>query len=460
MIWAICVASLVILFVVIARRYSPQLALGIVNAIAFAFPAWIMLRLFNAPADTVVGTGVDVKVAVGTATLLLYCFMPGRNFPFRLVACDYAMLVLAITHIVSDSYNYGFRWTDVFRAYAEWYVPYVAGRVASQKFEDAQIIVRTLAVIAVVLSAVAVCEAFTRINLMELWAGLRPVEGAYRAMERWGLKRSYGPYMHALYFGVIQCLLFGSTLYVAILALRKEAHAIWIFCPLASLAGIYCTGSRGPLLGAVILAAVVASILFPRVRIPAAIVGVCLAFAAVAKRDAVLSTLERWSGEASGRLRQTVEVGGQKQRYSGTRGRLLVYRVYGKAIAQAGLLGYGTDRVTGFPIRIPLSGEAAELIRSMETVENTYVLVALRFGWIGLFALVSAIAISLFQWQRLRLGEREESRRLLTVCLGSATFATAVVLLSVWMPHEIGFPLVWTLGSSSGLFLANELNAA
>ena len=379
MLWIICVASLVILFVVLAWRTSPQLALGIVNAIAFVLPAWLMFPLFSLPVDTVVGTGVDIKVAVGTATLLLYCVMPGRNFPVRFVACDYAMAVLALVHIVSDTYNYGFRFHDIGRAYAEWYVPYVTGRVAFQKYADAQIILRVMAVLAVVLSIVAVCEAFTKVNLMELWAGLRPVEGAYRAMERWGLKRSYGPYFHALYFGVVQCLFLGSTVYVALMAMRREAHGIWIFCPLFSFAGIVCTGSRGPLLAAALLVIMVLVFLVPRARLPIAILGVCLLGFAAVQREVIFKALERWSGEANDRLNQSVEVGGKKQKYSGTRGRLLVFRVYGKAMAQAGLIGYGTDRVTGFPIRIPLSGEAAEIIRSMETVENAYVLVTSAF---------------------------------------------------------------------------------
>lgn len=454
MIWTICVVVLTALFVFLSLRTSPQRALGIVNAFTFAFPAWVMLRLLNVPADTVVGSGVDIKVAVGTATLLLYCVMPGRNFPVRLIACDYAMLALAIIHLVSDTYNYGFRLVDFGRMYAEWYIPYVAGRVAFQKYEDAQVIVRVVAVVAVLLSVVAMCEAFARVNLMELWAGQRPLEGAYRELERWGMKRAYGPYFHPLYFGVIQCLLFGSTLFVAISALRKQAHAIWIFCPLFSVAGIVCTGSRGPILGAVVLAVIIAVTLVPKVRIPVAILGACLLMAAAVKRDLVFSVLEKWSGEATDRFNPTIEVGGKKQKYSGTRSRFLVFRVYGKAVAQAGLLGYGTDRVTGFPIRVPLSGEAAELVRNMDTVENTYVLIALRFGWLGLFAFTSAIAISVFQWLRLGRDEYDENRRLLTICLGATTGATALVILTVWMPHEIGFPFLWTIGSSSGLFLS------
>ncbi|MFK7738447.1 MAG: hypothetical protein AB8B50_20650, partial [Pirellulaceae bacterium] len=84
-------------------------------------------------------------------------------------------------------------------------------------------------------------------------------------------------------------------------------------------------------------------------------------------------------------------------------------------------------------------------------IDNTYILLTLRFGYLG--AGFFALAILLSLWQFFFIANRYRGRSIgsLAGCLGATLFAASVVLATVWMPPDIGFPFVWTLGASSGL---------
>ena len=56
---------------------------------------------------------------------------PPFVFLVRLVLIDWAILSLFIIHMCSDWGHQGFSWSVPLRAYGEWFVPYVAGRIAA-----------------------------------------------------------------------------------------------------------------------------------------------------------------------------------------------------------------------------------------------------------------------------------------------------------------------------------------
>ncbi len=449
--WTIVIAYLSV-FVGLGIRFGPRMALGLVVPATWLLPSWFMLPIADGARDSLVGSGVDVKVAVGTGCLLLYCFMPGRTFPMRLIATDLAMLGLIGVHLASDLINTGIDGMALGRAYAEWYLPYVSGRLCITSREDLRILWLVPAVLAVVFAITTVFESIFDIQFFEIGFGARPVEGSSRNLQRWGIQRAYGPTMHAIYFGVVQLLLLGWASFASVQALRRRAPALWAFSPLLVMFGIAGSASRGPILGILIAAVGLLFFKVRRSRIPLVIAFSALAAFTVTNLESIIIELEKWSGEAT----SEIVIKGEERLQSSVRSRINSLEVNRIALRRSGLLGFGTQAVSGFPINVPLGPLEAEAFKKVWSVDNTYLLLTLRFGYLGLACFLGALLLGIVNFVRVADGHQGESAGWLSVCVGSCYMATLLVLATVWMPHEIGFPLIWTVGLSSGLWLAHK----
>lgn len=450
--WLGIFTLLTAVFIWLSLRHSPQLGLAIVVPATWFFPVWILLPIFQSE-DTIVGTGIDVKVAVGAACLVLYCFMPGRTFPVRFVLADWLMLALVIVHFVSDLSNDGFRWTIPGRAYAEWYLPYVAGRIGFQSFSTALIVWRLLAGLALLLTMGVAIEAFTYQNPFEIPFGIRPHENS-NPMERWGLNRAFGPTLNPIYLAVILLLLSGWVNFGLFQAMRRKANGLWTLAPLMLVAGMIGCGSRAILLCCPIVAVAFAFYMNRTWRTSIAAGSLALIALIAVSREPVIELLEKWSGED--RYADTVTIDGQSRTHSNIRSRLALFEVNRIAFQRSGLFGFGTDAVTGFPINVPLGPVETETLRKIRTVENTYALLMLRFGYLGATLFTLAGLASLLQLLWLADNTSSTSKRHFASALAASLLAVLFAQATVWMPHEIGFPLVWTFGVSSGLWLAES----
>ncbi len=435
-------------------RYRPQLGLGVVIPLAYVLPAWCLQPLFDVPADTIVGTGIDVKVAVGASCLILYCFLPRRTIPLKFVPADVAVLALMAVHLASELVNRGPLGLALGRIYVEWYLPFVAGRLAIQSRRDVAVLRPLVAGLAMALAAAALVEAFTNVNVFEIVFGARPVEGFDRDVRRWNMERAYGPTMHPIYFGVVQVLLLGWTSLAAFRAYRRQVSPWWILAWLPSVLGICATGSRGPILAIGVSLIVAVFFQVRRARWP--LIGVLIASSLLVSTqwNSLVSSLESWANETK-QADTKIAIGEEAVSQSGTRNRLNLLEVYRIAILRSGLLGYGTDAVTGFPINVPLGPHEAETIRQVKYIDNEYVLITLRFGYLGLVAFIAMGLASVGQFFYVANRYRGQTPQWLCTCLGATTVGVLVTLLTVWMPHEIGFPLMWTCGISSGLLVAH-----
>ncbi len=150
--WPLCVGSLLSLYLILAIAVRPSVALAVVLPIAWIIPSWTALDLGFA--------SISVKTSVGIGTLLVYSFFPRATFPWRLVPCDYAILSLFGTHLLSDFLHNGLQWTIPAVAYCEWIIPYLAGRLAFQAQDDVKWAWPVLTVVAIILGGVAIIEAW------------------------------------------------------------------------------------------------------------------------------------------------------------------------------------------------------------------------------------------------------------------------------------------------------------
>jgi hypothetical protein len=457
MIWFIWVVSLWLLYLALARRYRPQFAMGCVVPLAWLAPVWVQWTLLDSHRDTIIGTGLDVKLSLGTAALVSYCFFKKSTYPLTLAPCDIAMLGLLSVHCLSDVMQMGLKPIIVGRAYMEWWVPYVTGRVAFQYRSDIARYWLVVAPIAMVLATFAIIETSTDVNLYETWFGTRPTEGGMGISRRWGMTRACGPCLNPNYFGSLQLLLLGWSLYAFFRALYGRAPKIFFAAPIVSLLGVACCGQRATILGAACAFVALAYFRFPKIRLPLLATVGLVVLVLVIQREAVIETLEGWSGEDRiYRADVRVVVNEESKEFSNTRARLLILDAYGIAMRRAGLFGFGTEAITGFPINVPLGPQEADTLRKLRFVDNVYVLITLRFGYLGLACLLAAWLSAIFQLQVITDKYYRQSLGFLASSLAATLVALLPVVFTVWMPQDFGFAVVWTWGAASGLFVAHQ----
>ncbi|GAB5403859.1 MAG: O-antigen ligase family protein [Aureliella sp.] len=428
------------------------MGVGCVIPVAAIVPAWILLPLFETPDGTLYGRGIDVKVAVGSLCLAAFCFLPKRTLPLRPVPLDFIVLALIVVHVVSDSLVSGISGMVAGRAYVEWYLPYLLGRIACQSFDDMRWIAYTVGCIAIFLGGTSLIEAIFGMNLFEVVLGNRPVEGFSREASRWGMKRAFGPTMHPIYLGVAGLLTLGWTIFLARNALRKKVHPLWLFTPL-SIVGLVCfTGSRGPVLGVALALLGIAFMTRKRSRFALLVGGILCAGLLFANREAVLSQLEKWGSSGREVKTRELEVGDDTIVHSGTRNRLSILAVYETAVKRSGLFGFGTDAVSSFPINVPVGQAELKTIKQTRYIDNTYLLLTLRFGYLGVAVFVAACVVAVAQLVIVADRHQGRSPSQLATSLGGCLLAVYVVIATVWMPPDYGFLLIWTMGCSSGMY--------
>lgn len=455
MAWYIILGALLAIFLLLAVKRRPQFAIGVVLPLAFLFPVWVMLPVLAPREGTIVGSGVDLRVGVSAAALILYCcFWKKATYPISLVPCDFAMIGLVVVHVASDMFNQGPSWEIPGHIFGEWWLPYVSGRLAFQFRRDISDYWKVLAAVSIGLALLAISEAFANASLPEMLFGARPTEGVERIHMRWGIRRAYGPCLNPIYNGVLQLILLGWTVDVFLRVLRNRASVAWVAAPALSIFGIICTGSRGPLVGLVIAVIGMVFGLRPKLRLPIiACAGLSLLLM-IANRNYVMQTLESWAGENRASKSSTIVINENKEQFTSARSRFLLVELYSIAMKRSGLLGFGTEAVTGFPVRVPLGPQEVETMKRIRFVDNTYVLMTLRFGYCGVFFFTVALFAAAFQFVYVSTRMPSETPGILAGCLAGSLFGVIPVLFTVWMPPDYGFPLMWTCGASSGLLLA------
>lgn len=445
MVWISTVIVFWGVFVVVSFLKRPQIALGVVIPIVWLVPVW--------PQMATGIEGLNIRSAVSAGALVIYCFMPKATFPWRLHPCDWALIGLLAVHLASDTWHSGMQLASPVFAYVEWLMPYLCGRLALQDRDDLDWLWKAICISSLLLTLAAFFEAWFHLNPFEAAFGLRPEDRFNRDAVRWGLRRAYGPTMHPLYLGVVLCWFVGWWLFVAWRFFTDRSPRAWMIGVLLAAFAPVATGSRGPILGVFLVVLGFAFCFRKNLRIPACILLLIIGFVAIGFQDSLLSHFDQWSGEGK-RSHNKVKVvfDNETLSISSARTRLLLFEIYWKPLMQAGFLGFGTDAVSTFPVNVPLGRDEAAAIQKIWMVDNHYLLLTLRFGYLGLaaFALVAGCSL----WQLMRVRDSQSSTSI--ACFSSAAFGSVtgvlILLWTVWMPGEIGFPLFWSFGLSTGLY--------
>jgi O-antigen ligase len=154
---------------------------------------------------------------------------------------------------------------------------------------------------------------------------------------------------------------------------------------------------------------------------------------------------EKMVNEDRGRL---IQIDGEMTSMTGGLTRLLIFQVYGRAAAYAGLLGYGTTATNDFPPDVPYIYVPKETLKRVHSIENAYLLITLRFGFLGLAfftgILLTGIGTAL-------MSPLQTSSAPLMQGIASVLAVVALVLLSVWFSYICAFAVLWTVGVVSGI---------
>jgi len=222
-----------------------------------------------------------------------------------------------------------------------------------------------------------------------------------------------------------------------------------------SIAGIATTGSRAAILASFLLILLTSARLLTTWKKPLYALIAASVVLALIFWDQTWKFAHVWSGEESLEQsnRVTLEIDGEKVQNSSTMGRLNLYMFYRKAMREGGFLGFGTERTDSFPVDVPVGARDEFSRTSLKFVDNHYILITLRFGWLGSAAFVAilttAIVIPILSSQRYGMNG---SSNFMYPIVSYSVFSASLALLTVWLAFDFGQLLLFFLGILSTAF--------
>jgi hypothetical protein len=435
--WLVAAGMICLVWGLLCWNCGPRTALGAVVPLSLMIPVWIL--------QPFLGEKVGVPIIVSVVALLGYTFHRERRLLSPLTGIDIFVGLLFAVHICSDVRIEGVTAMVPLRAYGEWVLPYVAGRYAVRDEDCLRGISLAVVLVVIVLGVPGVVESVTGTNLFEVLCGQRPLEGFDRNASRFGFKRAYGCTLHPIFFGILQLTL----LPWCIPYLGRTVSSGWrVFGWVAFLIGVLgvlSSVSRGPALALVLGVLFFCCVLYRRLRMP--VMTLCLLglVGVILFPERLVRKAEKMVNEDRGRL---IQIDGEMTSMTGGLTRLLIFQVYGRAAAYAGLLGYGTTATNDFPPDVPYIYVPKETLKRVHSIENAYLLITLRFGFLGLAfftgILLTGIGTAL-------MSPLQTSSAPLMQGIASVLAVVALVLLSVWFSYICAFAVLWTVGVVSGI---------
>lgn len=437
--WAISLGIIFLVWIVLYVRRGPSEALAPALLLSMLFPVWLKITVFDVP--------FGVRTVTAAVTMLAFAFHPRGRIWSPLTVLDLCIALLCCSQILTDSWHDGLSAALPFRAYGEWALPYVAGRYAIRNQQDLTTAARWATGVLLVLSILAVVENVTKVNVAELAFGERPEELAHRNMSRFNLKRAYVNAMHPIYFGMILAVL--SPWLVCLLDKRQttSTRSFGMLVIPVMILGLLATISKTPIatvLGSwfLLLAIIVRWLRIPVTTIVLVSVAVFLIWP---------YQVTDFFGKQSGDQHRIIEIDGKPVVYSSSRARLLLPLAYGKAMANAGIVGYGSVATQTFPLKIPYMEGTPETRDALKLVDNAYILIVLRMGWLGAFLLALLFISGMLScWS---LYSRRPDQPFPAAFLGLLIVYSFVSLNLVSQVYDFFFPMLWMLGVISGLLI-------
>ncbi len=443
--WLVAVVVCLAAGVIVSLRSGPGAGVASGLALGCLVPTWVLLSINRWP--------IDVRLTVAAVLVSAYCFHPAGRFIRRITLIDLAVVGLVVWHIVVDWMHEGFNPWIPLRAYGEWALPFVAGWFAVMHRGSISLLAPWFAGVAVVAAVLALPEAIVGINSWELLFGeVDDLVKVHRGQRYGLLNRAMGPTRHPIFLGIVLLMLIPWAVSLIGSEQRRRRQVFGWLSLLTIVLGMFATMSRGPLIGLVVsgvTAACFYSLWARRIFGVAAVAGL---FAVVIGWSSFIDFLDRTENTQS--FGNVIELNGVVEQYTGTRNRLFVVKVYGPLVLRGGAVGFGTTAVSSFPPNIPGLPVLARTREVLGIVDNSFILIGLRFGLVGLGLLLMLLAATIVKAyvlaRQLSLVTYPNGPGFL-VALGSILVGVSVVILSVFSSYEFFFWILFTCGVVSGL---------
>lgn len=448
--WLTCLLPLLAILAITWWKAGPNRAIGVMVGLSLLVPSWVTQEIFTYP--------VGISVSIAAASLGAYCLHREAVFKVRLVFVDWAMMALIATHICIDWAYQGFSLTVVVRAYGEWFVPYVAGRLAFRNSEDIRALLPLMIVVIIVFAITSAVQGLTGLDLAQVFYGIGEIDRNAAHLDRWGIHRAYGFVKNPNYFGVLQLLLFPWSIYAAARALNHKGPSLWLLMPFVTAVGVFFPMSRAAQGGLIVSALLAWMITIKRRNAAIAVLAITVATCFVWQSDSAINLIDAWGGDLRGWLgkptqkRPKIKIGEDEYSSTSTSKRIHTFDLYKTAMRKAGLFGFGTEAVTGFPVNVPMGQQDLYTLKSIWTVDNAFLLIGLRFGLAGMLCFFVLSAATAFIWVRITLRSSvTPGIRAFSAGMSGVSIAMMLVLLTVWMPNDFGFWFVLMWGAAAGL---------
>lgn len=437
--WVLSVILVAFVWLYLLIRKGPVAALGAAVVLSFAFPVWIKIDIAGLP--------INIRTAVAAITMLGYTFHPQGKILSPLTLLDCCVAMMWFCHVAADSFATGLTVALPCRAYGEWALPYVAGRFAIRDKQSLRWITPWVVGVLLLLGMTACFESLAKVNPFEFVFGNRPTELAGRNAARLGFKRAFGPTTHPIFFGMMISVLMPWLVCAWQSFESRRMRGVTLLAGVVALAGTVFTGSRTPVLTVLIAAALTLALRFKLLRWPLGLSLVIAIGGFVAFPNEVTDAVSRWTG--GGDKPRLIEIDGQAVVTSSSRSRLHYLGIYSDALVKAGPFGYGSKATTGFPLRIPNMEGTFKSANLFEMVDNAYILLTLRFGWVGGVCLVILFLTAIATGLSLYFERPDQLFPGAVACL--LVVVAGFSFLLVFMSYDFGLPLLWTIGVLSGL---------
>ena len=432
--WILGVVLSLVLGIIAAFRCSAELGLGVAVVVSLLFPTWLELHLGE--------VSIGIRTAVSLVAIVAYALRFPKRIYSPISALDGVMAGIVILNVVSDIENGG-SWGVPFIAYAEWALPYVTARYAMRDVSASEQLSRWVSVAIVILSVGGAIESVSMVNPWEQVFGIRDGE-FIRHSNRFGFKRAFGNTIHPIFFAMQIVVLLPWALSMISWERSRIGKSLAVACVAIAVVGCASTVSRGPALVLIAIFVLALAILYVWARWLVGITTVAIAALLIANPVDFIKSI----GDTIGERERQIVLDGEELPMTGSLARLWLYKAYAPALAGAGPFGYGTEAVSTFPVNVPRLPQQAKTIRSLRWIDNAYILIGLRFGWLGIIVLVVFFATNFVTGCRLM---QDRVWRAMGLWSASMMLACALVLLSVYLDYDFGFIVLWMSGCLGGI---------
>ncbi len=382
-----------VLCAVLMWRTLPGIAGAALMALAFMSPTWLQL-----PSG---GNGIDVRAALAIVYLVAFCIHPAGRFRFKWNALDTCIALLFLVAIISDAFNDGFQWYRPILSYGELLLPFYAGRFLLMRPGVQWRAAQWFAIAGIVVSVLAMLEAVSGTSIWETLLAPKDDYVTTGESQRYGLWfRATGPTRHPIFLSIVLTLCIPWCISLIGNSYDRWSKTLGGIALVTILAGMASTLSRGAIVSCVLALLVVVMLVFERTRIWISLGVLASAILAGVFWDRVVDAVV--STQDADVRSFVVNVNGKPESYTGTNNRLFILKIYGPKVIEAGPLGFGTERTSQFPPDLPGLSTTVKQSKLLSTVDNSYVLFGLRYGWLGLAALIALFVMTIFTCVRLR----------------------------------------------------------